>query len=97
MKYEDAARLAGSITHPLRIEMLETLRGNSPISPVEFSRLLDAPLGNCAYHLGALRRLGVIKVAETHQRRGAVEHRYAPVNGRRWRVVRELLDVLEDG
>jgi len=39
---------------------------------------------------------GWCEVKKTVPRRGAVEHRYGPVAGRRWKAIRELLDVLED-
>lgn len=96
---KEAATLARAVAHPLKVEMLRSLRNGdagSPRSAVEFSRSTGQPLGNCAYHLGNLRDLGVIKVSEEVQRRGAIEHRYKPTSGRVWAVVSGLLDVFDE-
>lgn len=95
MNSKDASTLAKSLAHPVRIQALEILR-QRPISPVQLARETDETLGTCSYHLKALKTMSVAQVVGTVPRRGAVEHVYGPVNGRRWKTVRELLDILAD-
>jgi hypothetical protein len=47
-------------------------------SPNEFAKLLDEPLTNISYHVRMLHDLGVIELAHTEPRRGALEHYYKP-------------------
>jgi DNA-binding PadR family transcriptional regulator len=68
-----------AIAHPIRISALLAF-AESDMSPVEFSRLFerrDWTLGVVAYHIRALAKAGLIELAGTIQRRGAVEHRYS--------------------
>lgn len=93
---EEAARYAKAVGHPIRIRMLRLFLDEQPISPVEFSRRLRVPLGNCSYHLKMLEQLGVVEVAGTIPRRGALEHQLKPAEGRAWTVVSRLLEVLAE-
>lgn len=95
MTDKEAATISKAVAHPLRIALLRLLREAAPTSAVQFSRKLSQPLGQFAYHLGALRDLGAIEVAEGVQRRGAIEHRYRPADSPQWRAVAEMLDVFE--
>jgi hypothetical protein len=47
-----------------------------PASPVVLARRLDASLGRVAHHVRVLKRLGLVELVETRQRRGATEHIY---------------------
>ena len=68
--------LAKALSHPLRQRILERLSGGGEASPKDLALALDEPLGNVAYHVRLLRRLGFIELVDTRQRRGALEHRY---------------------
>ncbi len=91
MDNEERAKAAKALSHPLRIELLTALQ-EAPISPVEFSRAHNVPLGNTAYHMKVLRGLGVVKVVGEIPRRGAVEHRYGLDGGAG--LIGDLLDVM---
>jgi DNA-binding transcriptional ArsR family regulator len=84
-----------SLSHPLRIALVRTLRECPELSPVEYARESSERLANVSYHMTVLREAGVIAVAETVARRGAVEHRYA-LTGRRAKAALALLDLLAD-
>jgi hypothetical protein len=79
--YEQAERLARAlraVAHPARLLALRVLV-EADISPIELTRLLDRPgcgLGVVAYHVRRLRAAGIVELAGTIPRRGAVEHRY---------------------
>ena len=68
--------LAKALSHPLRQRILERLSAGGEASPKQLSRVLEAPLGNVAYHVRILERLGFIELVGTRQRRGALEHSY---------------------
>ena len=68
--------LAKALSHPLRQRFLERLSTGGEASPNELSRALGAPLGNVAYHVRTLERLGFVELVSTRQRRGAIEHHY---------------------
>jgi DNA-binding transcriptional ArsR family regulator len=74
----DDARLVKGMAHPLRIHILNTLQGRVA-SPSEIAEELEAPLGNVSYHVRFLARVGLIELAGTEPRRGAVEHYYRAV------------------
>jgi DNA-binding transcriptional ArsR family regulator len=93
MKDDDAAQIAKALSHPLRIELLRALADRAQLSPVEYARESDEPLGNVSYHMSALREAGVVAVADTIARRGAMEHRYA-LKGRRAKAALAVLELL---
>lgn len=66
-------RMVKALAHPLRLRIIEALENRSA-SPSELSHELDAPIGNVSYHVRRLEALGVLKLVDTAQRRGAVEH-----------------------
>jgi DNA-binding transcriptional ArsR family regulator len=70
------ANLAKALSHPLRRRILERMEREGESSPKELARGLDAPLGNVAYHVHILERLGLVELVRTRQRRGALEHHY---------------------
>lgn len=69
-----ASAKAGS--HPLRLRILEEMRGRST-SPNRLSAKLDEPLGNVSYHVKTLLEYDCIQQDKTEPRRGAVEHYYS--------------------
>jgi DNA-binding transcriptional ArsR family regulator len=73
----DAAQLAKALGHPLRLAYLHALGERRELSPSEYARDSEEPLGNVSYHVKALYDAGVIEVAARVPRRGAMEHRYS--------------------
>jgi len=71
----DDPRYVRALAHPLRIRLLAML-GERRASPTELSARLGEPIGNVAYHVRTLHNLGLIKLVDTRQRRGATEHYY---------------------
>src|SRR5579875_590246 len=74
----DDARLVKGLAHPLRIAILRALEDRTA-SPSEIAEEIEAPLGNVSYHVRFLARLGLVELAGTRPRRGAVEHHYRAV------------------
>jgi DNA-binding transcriptional ArsR family regulator len=66
-------RLVRALGHPLRVRILEVVQLRNA-SPSELTDLLEAPLGNVAYHVRVLEKCGCIEQVATARRRGAVEH-----------------------
>ena len=94
MDDRDAADVAKALSHPLRIAILRAARARRKVSPSEYARETGEPLGNVSYHIQTLHQAGVLKVVDTAQRRGALEHYYA-VEGPRAGIVLAVLDMLE--
>jgi DNA-binding transcriptional ArsR family regulator len=93
MKAPEAADIAKALSHPIRIEILTIMRRGELVSPVEFSRGGDAPLGSAAYHMRALQSIGAVEPVKQTARRGAIEHHYCP--GPRFATVCRVLDALD--
>ena len=72
--------LTHGLAHPLRRSILYYLAdeatGNKPTSPNELSKALDERLTNASYHVRQLAEKGLIDLADTTPRRGALEHYY---------------------
>ena len=94
MTDREIAKITGALTHPIRISFLRTLRADGMLSPVQFSRESGQPLGNVSYHVQTLKKSGVLKVAESVPKRGAMEHRYS-LDGDKAGSVLAVLDLLE--
>jgi DNA-binding transcriptional ArsR family regulator len=78
---ERRAVIAKMLTHPLRLQILKLLDENEkPMSPSMLAETLEAPLGNVSYHVRQLLGAKFILLKRTKQRRGAVEHFYAPTD-----------------
>jgi DNA-binding CsgD family transcriptional regulator len=72
-------RLAKALSSPLRARAL-ALIAEGTASPKAIADELDLDVRGVAYHVRVLRKLGCIELAETHQRRGAIEHIYRVVD-----------------
>jgi DNA-binding MarR family transcriptional regulator len=71
----DWERIASAAMHPLQIAILRELaRGEA--SPHRLAARLDQSLGNVAYHVRRLHSYGLVELARTEPRRGAVERFY---------------------
>jgi DNA-binding transcriptional ArsR family regulator len=71
-------QLARAETHPLRIAILEMLAmdGGRTLSPKELAYELQAPLTNVNYHITALFKAELLRLAHEHQVGGSMEHFY---------------------
>lgn len=65
--------LVKALSHPLRVEILETLQGRVA-SPVELAREMDESLGVISYHAKTLVRCGCLELVHSEPRRGSAEH-----------------------
>lgn len=85
-----------AVGHPIRREILRRLAGNPNgcMSPKLLANALDAPLGDVSYHVRTLVQLGVLKLAETKPRRGAIEHCYVRASTIVDAKVQEMLDLI---
>jgi hypothetical protein len=68
--------IAKALAHPLRQRILVYLNDQGVASPNIIAGALEERLGNVAYHMRALERLGCIELVRTQPVRGAVEHFY---------------------
>jgi DNA-binding transcriptional ArsR family regulator len=74
---DDLAATFRALGHPTRLNVLEKLN-SGPGSPVDYTRAAKSTesLGTVSHHFRALRQAGLIEVASTEQRRGALKHSY---------------------
>lgn len=75
----DTPELIAALNHPLRRRILRAyLDGHvQTASSTQLATRLDMPLGNVAYHVKTLARLGVLELARSEKVRGAEERFYA--------------------
>jgi len=80
ISYEAAgeiSRLMKLFSHPIRQQILTALAADGPASPTTLSeRFPDYTVGDCNYHLSALKSGGVVAIARSRQVRGANERIY---------------------
>ena len=95
---DEIARLANLLGHPLRVRLLTALADAGPGSPTMFSgQFGDATVGDCHYHLKALRNGGMVELDHSRPVRGVTEriYRLAPS---RWQgtgdQLRHVLDAV---
>jgi DNA-binding transcriptional ArsR family regulator len=74
------ARLAGDLSHPLRVGILRAL-GREPGSPTELATSMRTPLATISYHLRVLSDSDLVRLVEQRARRGAIEHVYCLTPG----------------
>ena len=74
---DDLAATFRALGHPTRLNVLERLN-TGPASPVDYTQATKSneSLGTVSHHFRALRQAGLIEVARTEQRRGALKHSY---------------------
>ena len=70
-----------AMAHPMRARILATLDDGRELSPVELSRELGASLGVVSYHVRVLADAGLVELARTTARRGAIQHHYRLADG----------------
>lgn len=78
LDWEAVARTAMSPIAVAVLELLNVVADNpSPErSPVDLAAVLDTPLGVVSYHVRMLHKRGLIELARTEPRRGALQHFY---------------------
>lgn len=70
------ARISRALGHPLRVRILAALLAEDELSPRQFSRRCDEPLGTISYHFRYLAAMKALELRRTVPRRGALEHFY---------------------
>lgn len=65
--------LAKALSHPTRVEILETLQ-NRVASPSELSREMNKSPGVISYHANTLVKCGCLELAHAEPRRGSIEY-----------------------
>ena len=66
-----------ALGHPTRRDALRLIAESpEPVSPMQISKQLSAPLSNVSYHVRKLADCQAIKMSKTRPRRGSVEHFY---------------------
>jgi DNA-binding transcriptional ArsR family regulator len=73
------ARLAKSVSHPIRIDALRILRARAA-SPSELAEELGEGVSHVSYHIQELYDHGCIELVETEPRRGTVKHYYRAIS-----------------
>jgi DNA-binding transcriptional ArsR family regulator len=68
-------KLVSALSHPLRVHILDTI-SEGTASPSDLAREVGVDVNYVAYHFKELEKLGYVELADTQQRRGAVEHYY---------------------
>jgi DNA-binding transcriptional ArsR family regulator len=68
-------RLAKSIGHPIRIEVMRVLNERTA-SPSQLAKALGQGVSHVSYHVQELSKYGCVEMVRTEPRRGAVEHFY---------------------
>ncbi len=61
-----------ALAHPLRVRIVEAAGSGDEVSPVELADALGEPLGVVSYHVRTLAEAGLLELAGTSFRRGAV-------------------------
>ncbi|MGB2711726.1 MAG: winged helix-turn-helix domain-containing protein [Conexibacter sp.] len=65
-----------AIGHPHRIEIMRRFLAMGTATPSDMADALGLPLGTVSYHIRALAKRGVLRLAGRTQRRGASVHHY---------------------
>lgn len=65
--------LVKALSHPIRVEIMETLRDQAA-SPNQLSERLDERLGVISYHARTLARCGCIELVHAEPRHGSAEY-----------------------
>jgi DNA-binding transcriptional ArsR family regulator len=68
--------LVKALSHPVRLEILETLQGRVA-SPVEISAEIGQSQRVVSYHAGTLLRCGCLELIHSRARRGGIENFFA--------------------
>jgi DNA-binding transcriptional ArsR family regulator len=80
-----------ALSDPLRLRLIEAF-SNQPMTTRQVARLLDEKPTRLYHHVEALEKLGLLKLVETRQNRGTMEHYYQAIAGE-FTVDAELLNL----
>jgi predicted transcriptional regulator len=80
------AKSLRAFAHPLRIELIEALRAEGPLTATRAAELVGDTPSNCSFHLRALAGFGLV------ERCAGPDRRQRP-----WQIVRGVLSFGEDG
>jgi DNA-binding transcriptional ArsR family regulator len=93
---DEIARLATLLSHPLRVRLMTALGTVGSGSATTFSgQFGDVSVGDCHYHLKALRKGGVIDLVQSRAVRGATERVYRLTPRSRWRGAHHLRHLID--
>jgi len=92
----EIARLATVLGHPLRVRLVTALETDGAGSATTFSgQFGDVTVGDCHYHLKALKDEGVVELVHSRQVRGATERVYRLAPPSRWPGAQPLRDFVD--
>lgn len=94
----DTPELIAALNHPLRRRILRAYLGGR-FQTASSTRLADEmgmPLGNVAYHVKTLARLGVLELVRREKVRGAEERFYAVSLGDQSGCIRGILEACRE-
>ncbi len=92
----EIARLATVLGHPLRVRLVTALETDGPGSATTFSgKFGDVTVGDCHYHLKALKDEGVIELVHSRPVRGATERVYRLAPRSHWPGAQPLRDFVD--
>jgi DNA-binding transcriptional ArsR family regulator len=76
---EEVAALFKALAHPLRIEIIDAFGAGpgSILSASKFANATGRGLSRVAYHIGQLRKAGVLEITRERKVRGATERSYS--------------------
>jgi DNA-binding transcriptional ArsR family regulator len=80
-----------ALSDPLRIRLIEAF-ADQPMTTRQVARLLGEKPTRLYHHVEALEKLGLLKLVETRQNRGTMEHYYQAI-AREFTVDAELLNI----
>lgn len=64
----------------MRLRLLPVFIANRPLSPIEASRIVNAPLSDVSYHVRILVKFRFLVFDRQEQRRGALKKYYLPTD-----------------
>jgi DNA-binding transcriptional ArsR family regulator len=68
-----------ALAHPVRVEVLQSMNAGCSTAK-EIADDIGEPVGTISHHLKTLLELECIEIAETRQKRGAMEYVYRPLS-----------------
>ena len=80
------ARTLRAFTHPLRISLMEALRGHGPLTATQAAEIVGDSPSNCSFHLRSLASVGVVEECASPDGRQ-----------RPWRLVKGSISFGQDG
>jgi DNA-binding transcriptional ArsR family regulator len=76
LDHSDDNDLLMALRHPLRRDILRTMRAEEVISPREIAATLHQPLSNVSYHVRVLADCAAVALVDTKPVRGSMQHFY---------------------